>query len=416
MPTTKLILFEHKAKKNKEAPIYLRLIKDRKPKYVSLKLYVLPKYWDAEGEKVKPGHPNSVRMNAYLVERTNDAMKSLLDIEIDDPNAPAIALKQSVMGVAPVDFFTYAFRFIKQYESKGKIGTYRRFKAVLTKLQTYTGSKEFNFNQLNLKFLQEYENHMRGILKNQPNTIVSNFKAIRRIINEAIKENYILPKRNPFANYKLFWEPSERVFLTEEEIEALANLKLNPSSMKYHHRNMYIFACHAGGIRISDLIQLKWENFTGDHILLSTKKTGSVISVKLPKKALEIIQQYYSEDVPKDDFIFPFLDKTDKLKDPKILHARISSITTYTNTDLRDLAKAAKIEKHLHFHTSRHTWATRALRKGMRIEYVSKLMGHNSIRTTQIYAKIVNADLDKAMDIFDEEPPVKKKAKKSSKK
>ena len=50
----------------------------------------------------------------------------------------------------------------------------------------------------------------------------------------------------------------------------------------------------------------------------------------------------------------------------------------------------------------RGTWATRALRKGMRIEYVSRLMGHASIRTTQVYAKIVNEDLDRAMGVFDE--------------
>ncbi len=55
----------------------------------------------------------------------------------------------------------------------------------------------------------------------------------------------------------------------------------------------------------------------------------------------------------------------------------------------------------MNFHSSRHTWATRAVRKGMRIEYVSRLMGHASIKTTQIYAKIVAEELDKAMDVFD---------------
>ena len=64
------------------------------------------------------------------------------------------------------------------------------------------------------------------------------------------------------------------------------------------------------------------------------------------------------------------------------------------------LGRALEIQKHIHFHTSRHTFATRALRKGMRIEYVSKLLGHANIKTTQIYAKIVNEELDKAMEIF----------------
>jgi integrase/recombinase XerD len=401
MPTTKIILFEHKAKKNNEAPLYLRVIKDRKTKYVSLKLYVLPKYWDEDKEKVKPGHPNSIRINNYLAERTRAALDSLIDVETLDPSAPAMVLKQSIMGKAPEDFFSYSYKFIKHYESKGQIGTYRRFKAILSKLKKFVGEKEFTFNHFTTKFLKDYENYLRTSLKNENNTVVANLKAIRHIFNEAIKENVIVEKRNPFLYYEMKWKTSERVFLTEEEIEALENLELVPNSMKFHHRNLYIFACYAGGVRISDLLQLKWENFSVDHILLNTQKTGSVISIKLPKKALDIIGLYHIPKVKKDDFIFPFLDKSEDLSDPAVLLKSISSITSYTNTDLKDLAKMAGIEKHVHFHTSRHTWATRALRKGMRIEYVSKLMGHNSIRTTQVYAKIVNADLDKAMEVFD---------------
>ena len=60
----------------------------------------------------------------------------------------------------------------------------------------------------------------------------------------------------------------------------------------------------------------------------------------------------------------------------------------------------AGIEKPISFHTSRHTWATRALSKGMKIHHVSKLLGHASVRTTEVYAKIINKDLDDAMDVF----------------
>ena len=101
-----------------------------------------------------------------------------------------------------------------------------------------------------------------------------------------------------------------------------------------------------------------------------------------------------------DDFIFPFLKNYIDYSDKKVLHRAISSHTAYTNKDLKVIAKLAKFDKHIHFHTSRHTFATRALRKGMRIEYVSRLPGHTNIKTTQVYAKIVNQDLDDAMDNF----------------
>jgi integrase/recombinase XerD len=90
-------------------------------------------------------------------------------------------------------------------------------------------------------------------------------------------------------------------------------------------------------------------------------------------------------------------EETDK---NKIFNA-ISSASSYTNKDLRKLAKLAQIGKDISFHTARHSWAVRAIQKGMRIEYVSKIMGHASVKQTEVYAKILNDELDKAMEIFD---------------
>lgn len=61
----------------------------------------------------------------------------------------------------------------------------------------------------------------------------------------------------------------------------------------------------------------------------------------------------------------------------------------------------AGLDKHITFHTARHSWAVRALQKGMRIEYVSRLMGHASVKNAEMYAKILDSELDKAMHIFD---------------
>ena len=63
MATTKIILLHNKAKKNKEIPIYLRIIKNRQTKYYSLQINVLPELWDEDAQKVKAKHPNAMRMN-----------------------------------------------------------------------------------------------------------------------------------------------------------------------------------------------------------------------------------------------------------------------------------------------------------------------------------------------------------------
>jgi len=169
--------------------------------------------------------------------------------------------------------------------------------------------------------------------------------------------------------------------------------------MRNHHRNIYVFATYAGGLRISDILQLRWSDYNGNRILKTTQKTKSTVSIKLPGKAKEIIEQYKSKESNPEHYIFPFLKNGIEYSDKALLNA-ISSHTAYTNKDLKVIAELAEINKNIHFHTSRHTFATRALKKGMRIEYVSRLLGHSSIKTTQVYAKIVNQDLDDAMDKF----------------
>ena len=91
-----------------------------------------------------------------------------------------------------------------------------------------------------------------------------------------------------------------------------------------------------------------------------------------------------------------------KLDDPQAVDLQISRATAHINNSLKAIKKLTNISKHISFHISRHTWATRALKKGISIDKVSKLMGHAAIRETQIYAKIVNSELDKAMDAFND--------------
>jgi integrase len=237
-------------------------------------------------------------------------------------------------------------------------------------------------------------------LNNRQNTIQSNLKIIRKLINDAVKEDIMSRNDNPFYKFTIKSEKTQREFLTEDELKQLENLELRPNTKMYLHRDMYVFAAYAGGLRISDILTLKWSNFDGERILLKVQKTKSTLNIKLPNKALDILKLYKSPDTLPEHFLFPIFDNTIDYSNPKILHSAISSATAYTNKDLKLMSKKVNINKNISFHTSRHTFATWALRKGIRIEYVSKLLGHSNIKETQIYAKIVNEELDKAMEVF----------------
>ncbi|MBK9016299.1 MAG: site-specific integrase [Saprospiraceae bacterium] len=402
MATVTLLLKKNKQDTNGEIPVYLRIIKDRKTKFLAIGLKIDPELWDESKQRVKKKHPNSVRLNNFLAQKIAEAEGIAFELETEKKGVSSLAIKENIKGKTSPSFMKFFEEYISLLKDTKKLGTHDKAVAVYLKLKAYLKGRDLTFEEINYHYIKQYENYLRSKLGNKTNTVHSNLKIIRKLLNDAVREEIIEPYSNPFPRYKLSWEKSNKEFLTDEEIQRIEALELPEEHVINHHRNIYIFATYAGGLRISDVLQLKWQNFNGTHVTIITQKTKEQVSIKLPDKALNCIKKYQRPDAKPTDFIFPFLrNDIDYSKDSRLFDA-ISSNTAYANKNLKIIAEKAGIEKHISFHTSRHTFATRALRKGMRIEYVSKLLGHTAIKTTQVYAKIVNSELDKAMDIFND--------------
>ena len=103
-----------------------------------------------------------------------------------------------------------------------------------------------------------------------------------------------------------------------------------------------------------------------------------------------------------DDLLFPILKPELDINDPVQVKKAISARGAYLNKILKRIMRKLEIEKSVSMHTARHTFATICLNLGARIEVVSKLLGHSDIKTTQIYAKIMDKEKDAAIDLWEE--------------
>ncbi len=401
MVSVKLILRKDKSNSVGEHPLYIRITKNRKPKYLSLGFYLKLEWWDAEGARVRKPHPNSQRLNNYLSVKVAEAQAVALEMETKDKTIQPHKIKEQIMGKAPSSLIRFAKSYLLDLEGKMKIGTYRKTKSVLFKIVKYNKGRDLLFEDVTVKWLKDYEQYLKRVRGNSVNTINANFRTLRGIFNLAINEELLPYDKNPFRRFKLSTEKVKKNYLSEDELKLIELAPIELNSKKDVHRDMYVFSAYTGGLRISDMLLLRWRNFDGERVIMQTKKTASTISIKIPTTAMQIIHKYSLKNQQPDDFIFPIFKNDVDYSDPEYLFNSISSATAYTNGDLKDIAKLVGLKKHISFHTARHTFATRALMKGVRIEYVSKLLGHSSIATTQIYAKIVNEELDKAMAVFD---------------
>lgn len=401
MAIIKIILRKDRNNGKGEHPLRLRITKNRQAKYLNLGIYLKPEHWDENKQQVKKGQGNSARLNAYISTKVAEAQKVSIELETLNTSVNSIVIKDRLIGKGSFDFLEYANRFVNSFYISNKIGSYKRAKTVIQKLKEYHGvNNKIYFETLTVAYLNAYEAYLKSQLKNTVNTVHANFRILRTIMNNAVREDIISTASNPFQKMKLKTEKTVRSYLTEDELLRMEQLSLPTDSIINDHRNIYVFASYSGGLRISDVLQLRWKNFDGERINIQIQKTKSQLSVKIPTKALEIIEKYKVKNATNDDFIFPLLNISRDEKDHLIIHQAISASTAYTNKNLKKICMLASIDKNISFHTSRHSFATIAITKGMRIEHVSKLLGHSAIRETQIYARILSAELDKAMEVF----------------
>lgn len=402
MASIKLVLRQDKINKNTGlAPLYLRIIKDRRAKFLSLSVKLDPKHWDKDKEKVKKNHPNSVRMNTFLAKKVSEAQDKVLEATTKDRNITTNHLKDAVMGKEPIRFFEFSEKRLELMKEQLSYQSYISYKSAFNKLKIYMNNKTLYFQDINVSFLKNYEYYLLHELKNSVSTAGYTIRFIRIMFNQAIKEEIIPSTLYPFRNFSMKTKKSERDYLNEEQFSKL--LEFKPTEKQRLAYDMFVFSCYGGGLRFSDLADLKWGNYIEEEqrIVKTIIKTKRKHNFKLPQRAVQIIEKYKKEDSEKEHYIFPCLKK-DKNYTETQKYQKISSENSKLNKIIELIGKELELPFKLTFHIARHTFATIALKRGMRIEYVSKILDHTNIKTTQIYAKIVNSELDKAMDnLFD---------------
>lgn len=158
---------------------------------------------------------------------------------------------------------------------------------VVSKIRQFLNGRDLMFDEITVNWLKNFETYLRTECKNKTNTINKDLKCVRRIINEAISEEIFPYAKNPFLRFKLKTEETQKNYLTDEELSALESLELTPGSSKELTRNMFVFACYAAGLRVSDILKLSWKNFDGEKITIKTQKQAVCFQLSYHQKQLK---------------------------------------------------------------------------------------------------------------------------------
>jgi len=394
MSSIKAVIRRNKKKIDGKCPIAIRITKDRKTSYIFTGQYILEKDWDWVVGKAKKSHPNSVRLNNYLGKELVKANDILLEVNSANRGATNKEIKGKLKRVGkPVTFFDLAERRIDDYEKRGVFTVAVADRGKLNNIERFTKSKSLLFQDITVPFLTKFKTYCASTLGHSPRTIVNHLIFIRTLYNAAIKEEIIDSKYYPFGgdNIKIRIKSGLAVGLNENEIVKIEELDLTPGGSMWHTRNIWLFAFYFAGVRISDVLQLKWSDFKDGRLLYVMKKNQKPVSLKIPDKAKEILNQYKKQKKSIHDFVFPDLKKANK-EDKKDIYVKTHTASRRFNRDLKKIASLAKIDKNLYNHIARHSFGNIA---GDKIHplMLQKLYRHSDLKTTINYqANFVHED------------------------
>lgn len=403
MASVKFILRLDKKDALGECPLFIRVIKNRKTKFISAGLKVKPTQWDEEKQRVKKNYPNSARTNAFLAQKIADAEGSVADMERKTKSVSAKKLKEAIKGKTPENFFHYSYDRCEKIKGTLSARTHYNYKRYLEKFEEFIGSKDLNFDDITVTLLKDYINYCTSKLKNGNTTTRYSLMILAIFYKQAIAEDMVDANLYPFNKISIKKEPGKRSFLNKDQLEEFKNFVVNKDTKAPIIKDMFIFSVYAGGLRLSDVIELQWENinFKENRITKKIRKTGRMHNFRFGQIALDILNKYKPKKPNEKHFVFPLLENESPYFENEAYRlAEIGRCTSLSSLHLSAIGKNMKLPFSLSFHLSRHTFATNALNNGMRIEHVSKLMDHTDIGTTQIYAKIISQELDDAVEKY----------------
>jgi site-specific recombinase XerD len=392
MNITYKLELDHKPKKDTTHNIYVRVTKDRKVIRFKTGVSIFEKDYNkgaAPGKWIRRSNPNYVKLNESLEKSIDYAKDFTTNVFEKTPEANIKRLKTK-----PTTEEKNSNSFIKYFEQRLKVikeaKSYYYYKNMTSKLSNlkgyieYLGIEDLNFSDLNVVFLDDYENYLKTKKKAAKNTIYTNIKMIRTIFYYAIREGLYMGA-NPFLIKKLSPNNTKKDKLSIEDIRKIEALELEKNSSLWHCRNFFMFQFYLAGTRIGDLMTLKWKNIKGDRIIYDISKTEENNSVLLVDKAQAILKQYKKVGQSKNEYILPILPNFEKEPSEETLKKLISSKTAIQNKNLKKLQALAGIEVNISTHIARHSYSNILLNGGASTEEIKTLLRHSSVVITERY-------------------------------
>lgn len=379
------IVWDHRRRtpQNAEGPLEVRVTIDRRSYYINTKIQVRKSEWKAGIIVNRPDSDGLQKRLNIIYRRIEEEINTALDegrpINVTEIKNRAWAVRDDNCGTALIEWIEEQVSCLTLRE-----GTLKHYRTTVTRMKQFGGMLRwcdvtvenvcrFDAWLHTLTVPQSNGDRLAGALHEHisDSGVYTYHRCLKALLNRAVLFGKL--ERNPYDMLRGRFKRGDREridFLTDDEMEAFCRLMPVSGSKMAMARDLFVFQMYTGlsysdalKFDISDyrMIDGVWRN-TGERI-----KTGVAYTSQLLPPVIDVLERYR--------WHVPVMDNSDY------------------NQCLKALGMACGIERRLHSHMARHTFATFMLRHGVPIEHVSKMLGHTNITQTQRYAKIVAQDI-----------------------
>lgn len=409
--------------KTKLYPIEIEYIFGGRPIRRSMNISVLVADWNPNGNggrgEIRASMPDSVRFNNLLLAKVNKVDAGLNEYNQKFPGQVNEEIIVSFLDDKPItrkdrgeDFIAFVNKRLDSEYSRNKIG-YSRYKNGQSAMNIfqiflratdngtyksdslYVGEVSAELIDKYIKWRRDFKNNTDATINHSLTPILNGCEAacalglIDREINAGIQDMRIQEKASLEAEGEKEFDGHN---LTKEQLATLVefyNSDTEPRRKEFIE--MFLFAFHACGLRIVDVMTLQWNHIDFEKRELSKVliKTSKRHKIPLTEPALRILRKWQAMGRRKK-YVFDLVKDELSLSDADSLYRARNTATKCVNQSLRIVGERLNFPFPLSFHTARHTFAVLAINDGLTMTVVSRLLGHSSTDITEkVYARLL---------------------------
>ena len=388
MATFKL-KFRPSSVEEKEGTLYYQVIHKRNVKWISTDYHVFQNEWDEKAANITiPLNGERVQklllIKSAIARELRQRKRTLDRLETSSEELTLNELCEAFSQLPPCKtVFTFLEEQVERQERMQKHGTANTYISTYRRFKEYRQNKDLFFDELTPDMIEEYEAWLAN--RNQkPNTIRFYLRTLNTLFCKAANNGILSEERKLFCRVRLSYVTTTKRALSEADILALQNLKLEAGTTLAFENDMFMFSFYMRGMPFVDIAYLKKSNLKNGILTYRRKKTNQPLIVEWEQVHQEIAERYahQTEDSP---YMFPIIKQTDGTE-----YKQYKRVQEKVNRTLKKLGIMIGLKTPLTAYVARHSWASIARDMNIPIPVISEGMGHQSYKTTQVYLNSID--------------------------